>query len=509
MSYPRSLLALALASIPSVAHAGGLFAGDNGAAAQQRAGAYVARADDGSALAINPAGLMKLRGFTLSGSLNVLGYHIDYDAAGVYEPFTRQDPADQEPAFVGQERPGVSDSTVSPVPLLVLSYGAERWAAALGVFAPQGAPNREFSREVRLADGTLAPAPQRYDILDQKPVVVMPSLGAAFRVHPTLDVGLRATWGFGIVDAKVDLWGVDKASSFDRLDDSDYDALFDLHVTDSFVPSMGLGLLWRPLPSLEIGAAWQSAQKLSMKGTGTAALGPGLGFGGLPAIVRPPEDQFAFCAGGGREGSLKSCLELTVPQTVQAGARWIFHDGAGGELADVEIDVKWEQWSKASNIDVTVDGDVWVGENKLNTLQVLRVQHGFEDVFSVRLGGQYRLPVGAHHLAIRGGAAYDTAAAPESWSRVDLDGAAHLSLMTGVSFDAGSWTAELGGGVILSPARDVPQADYMTARPVGERTQPDPGQPIFDAGGQRYYPINGGHYESGYWILSLGGSYRF
>jgi hypothetical protein len=39
---------------------------------------------------------------------------------------------------------------------------------------------------------------------------------------------------------------------------------------------------------------------------------------------------------------------------------------------------------------------------------------------------------------------------------------------------------------------------------VADRAQPDPVQPLFDAGGQFQSPFNAGDYSSGYVMLSLG-----
>ena len=71
--------------LPASAPAGGLMVSENGAAAMQRGGAFVARADDPTALAINPAGLMKARRFELYLGSNLAFYSLTYQRTGTYE----------------------------------------------------------------------------------------------------------------------------------------------------------------------------------------------------------------------------------------------------------------------------------------------------------------------------------------------------------------------------------------------------------------------------------------
>jgi long-subunit fatty acid transport protein len=492
----------------SSASAGGLFAGDVGSTAQERGGAYVAKVDNGSALAINPAGLVKLRGLHFDFSLNLVGFHTTFDAAGVYAPVTG-DPA-TEPAWVGQDRPATSSHTdPKPVPFFAVTYGTGTWAVAVGLFGPQGNADRHFDAFKTVNGASDAPGPQRYDTVDITALIAQPSIAGAFRLLPNLDLGLRASWGFGTVDSRNYLWGTDKNNGYQHLDDVGYDGVFAVHATDDFIPSFGAGLLWRPLPQLEVGAAYASAQKAKLQGASNATLGAKLGLGPDLAQVRPVDDQFAQCNRGGTIDALQACINLTVPQFAQLGARWIFPDGKGGERGDLELDARWENWSAASSLDVIVDGQIYVGENPLHTLEPVKVRHGFKDTFSMRLGGQYKLPLNTlFDLAVRGGTAYDSAAAPDSWSRVDLDGSSRLAFMGGVALETASWSVDLGGGVILSPDRHVAEADLSQPLPIGDRTQPDAGNPIRGPGDQPYYPINSGTTSSGYWILSLGATYR-
>ena len=91
--------------------------------------------------------------------------------------------------------------------------------------------------------------------------------------------------------------------------------------------------------------------------------------------------------------------------------------------------MKWENWSDAGVSQVQVDGMINVSGD---TLKTVINSHGFEDVISTRLGGGYRIAAAGGEIEFRGGAAYDTRTAPESWSRVDQDNKRRATFATGL-----------------------------------------------------------------------------
>jgi len=151
------------------------------------------------------------------------------------------------------------------------------------------------------------------------------------------------------------------------------------------------------------------------------------------------------------------------------------------------------------------------------------VKHGLRDTFGVRLGGSYRLPVGAkrddgesNQVIVRGGIGYDTAAAKTGWLRADLDGAARTTLTVGASYRARRFEISIGGGAILeSPSNPNVGGGATPCNPtVGmpncggeERQGPDPISPT--AVDQVENPVNQGDYKAHYLLLMLGGSFWF
>jgi long-chain fatty acid transport protein len=477
---------------PLTAHAGGVFVGEAGTQAMERGGAFVAKADDPTAMSVNPAGLAKLARAQLYLGANLLNYSLSYKRAGVY-PAQQRGPG--EPAYVGTEYPTVeNEATFQPIPYVAGGGMVGDLALAIGVFAPPGVPNREFpcvaGDEFCRMDESGAPAPQRYDVVDQHALVVYPSIAAAYRLHERVDIGARFSWGIASIEARNFPW-----STANRTEDPLREADFDASVSDAFVPTFGAGVLIRPTDFLEVGAAYSYKSQVRAQGTGNARLGPEV-LPGLQSQIVPKPDEMAECAPGGTTSALSTCIDFDMPQTFAAGVRWIFRDAAGGERGDVELDAKWENWAGASDDAITVDGqDMYTGV----PLKTVYNRHGFQDVLAVRLGGAYRIDVARHDLTLRGGVAYDTAAAPVSWTRVDKDGRARTTIAAGAAYELDRWRFDLGVAFVIEGVQDV--ANVPVANPtVDNRVQPDPLQPSLPDDRAVYYPINAGRYDSGYFV---------
>jgi long-chain fatty acid transport protein len=506
----RRLIVIAtVAALARPAMAGGIMVGESGSQAMERGAAFVAKADDPSALWINPAGLAKTTGSVQAyiGS-SFIDFDLTFQRTGTYQP-TGNTP---EPSYVGEPYPEVSNSAgmqVVPSLAAVAHLGSgtsplRNVAIALGVFGPQGYPNRQFDCDVYencLVGPAQGPAPNRYDIVDQKALIAFPSVGLAYRVHPRIDIGLRASWGFGSLTARSFVWGL-------RNDEGNVekDGDFAVDASDSFIPAFGGGILVRPMDNLEIGVSYASHARMNASGTGTSVLGEDLGVGGVPDMIVPLPAGMGICSQeAGTLSALKACVSTGLPQTVTGGMRWIFRGPNGGERGDVEFDAKWENWSQEPYIRVDVDGQ---SQATGAYLQPTFIKHGSQDVIALRLGGSWRIAVGGNTMELRGGVSYDTASSPVSWSRLDKDNAARFGTAAGAAFHFGRYTFDAGFAAFFEGARDVAEVQVAPIAgdqtPIDQRKHPDAAQPLFDPNSQFEAPFNAGHYESGYLMAIVG-----
>jgi long-subunit fatty acid transport protein len=510
---------LALAAATG-AHAGGLFVPGYGSQAQPRAGAFVAKADDPSALYYNPAGLAKQKGTSLHLGMNFIAFNQDFQRTGSYEaPEGQAEPApwtgDPYPAVRNESTPAVGFGRFQGIPLFGLATdlgGASPLVFGIGLIADHGYPERKISGDYQFEDPDRPPPPQRYDIVEQDVSAAFPSLAVAYRVVPEVDVGVRVSWGFAGSKARQVLWGIRNYP-----EDVHRDGQFFVKVHDNFIPAAGVGLLYRPADSLEIGASYHTPKSLNFKGEGQSALGNELGLGpDAQDFIMPVNDDDVLCESGGTLTALKACVNLKLPQTASLGGRYIVRDSAGEERGDVELDVEWEDWSEASDVGVIVDGKSGLTGLRL---QPAVVRHGFRDTFSFRLGGSYGFDVGDDRLEARAGAAYDTAAAPLSWTRLDVDGMARTTLGGGLAYALGSIRLEVGAGVVVEQDRTVAECNTSLDQlgcsspdaqtPQAERESPDPVQPLTGANNQVESPFNAGTYSQSYVLLSAGATYAF
>lgn len=496
-------------ALPALAHAGGLFVPGYGSQAQPRAGAFLAKADDPTALFHNPAGLAKAVGTIVHVGINMLDFDQSFERAGTYEATGENLPYEGQPYAKVEDvsSPNIGIGGFQAVPFVAVStdLGLDLpLRVAAGVFAGHGYPERLYTPDYQQeADPSQPPPPQRYDILSQESVAVFPSLGAAYRITDQLDVGARVSWGIAQLKGRRSLWAARNYSEWEG-----YDGVFTIDATDTFVPAWSLGVLYRPTDSFELGATYRSQQSVHAKGDGQATLGSGAAELGITAL--DPILENTRCAPGGTVVNYKSCADLVLPRVAGIGGRWIWRDGTGRERADVELNVMWEDWSAAKDVVVTVDA-----RSPLGALHPVKLAHGYKDVWSVRLGGSYTQPVGDNLLVFRAGAAHDTETAPESWTRLDIDAFPRTTLGLGVGFETSSFRVDVGGGAVLEGERVVENGCNPTntepgcsgtgeETPVDERDAPDPAQPTANPALQVQSPFNDGTYEQSYVLLSVG-----
>jgi long-subunit fatty acid transport protein len=564
MKFRRSTMLVAVVlvalrgALPQLAVAGGLLLPGAGAISTSRAGAGVASADDGEALVLNPAGIVKAHGTTITVSAAMIQYAMEFQRRGTYDTV----PGESYP-FAGQTYNAVKNDPSPPLgigslqPLPVVAVVSDLGGAVpglhlgLGLYSPNSYPFRDMCTQLASgcqkyvfkidpnADFSAPPPSTRYDIMHEDASIILPSLVVAYRILPTLDIGLRLSGGRADLKSTSSLWTT-LGPNYEE--DPKKDGAITIDAQDSFVPAYGLGVTFRPTPSLELGANYASELDLHAKGTAVSQLGPSGGVPGLDVRIVPIDDDAARCATGGTAEKLKACVDLAIPMNLQVGGRYIFLDDAGKPKGDVELDLDWEHWGKSCSEQDLLDGkctspgDYRVVVDATTAIMLptgpipgpalsdTLVKHGLRDTLGVRVGGSYRLPIGAKRddgdsdqLIVRGGLAHDTAAAKTGWLRADLDGAARTTIAVGASYRLRRFEVSLGGGAILeSPSNPNVGGGAQPCNPTmampscgaGEDHQgPDPINPTSQT--QAESPVNQGDYTAHYLLFMLGVSTWF
>lgn len=510
-------LLAALLAHPNTSEAGGTAIPGYGSQAQPRAGAFVAKADDPSAIFHNPAGLAKLSGTIIQLGINLINFSQTFQRSGSYDqctddkcpvggvPYAGQGYAPVENTAHGAVH--IGDFAVVPLLSVVSDLGLDLPIVfAAGVFAPSvGSVDRDINSDYLIqANSNTPPPPNRYDILKQEVAVLFPSVAAGYKLNDQFSFGARISWGFGNVKGSSSTWGQRNYEEWEG-----FDAVYSVDASDSFIPAFGFGVLYQPRPNVELGFNYRSSASMGAQGTGITTTGSGLLLGGIDPLSPKTEDL--KCNSGGTVAAFAGCVELELPRMASLGGRYFWLDAKGREKADIELDVQWENWSSASDLVNIVDAKTDAAKEGIPGSTI---RHGFKDVFSFRLGGSYSIPLDKNTLSIRAGIAHDTETAETSWTRLDQDGFARTTAGLGLAFDIPGWRIEFSGGSVFEGTRVVDHGGCNPTDsnigcsgnfedPPANRNAPDPAQPTNEGQFQTQSPFNAGTYTQSY--LFLGG----
>lgn len=422
-------------SAPREALAGGFEIPDNGTEALGRGGAFVAKADDPTAIDYNPAGLAEQRGTRLLLDGHVINSNYAFQRFGAF-PDNPKNPATP---WGGYPFPKVTDQGgpfFAPFIAATTDFGRFDWlTVAVGVFGPSGVGNRTYPLGVNNA-----PAASRYDVIQPTSTIIFPTLSVGVKATDWLDLGVS----LHLVDAIFDL----TSTSFVDLGDGpsgpcvnyEYhpcDSVSSLHATaTSFAATPGI--LLKPTRTFSIGVSARTPITLDANdGVVTVLTAP------LGQPIPPPGN---------------ATLRTQLPWYWRAGARLAFVDDAGFEQGDVELDGTYETWSQAQGTgpQIHIDhlGPAGPAFDNIN----ITVAHDYNDTFSIRAGGAYntRLPVGV--FTVRLGAYYDKSATADNpgYTRLDFDTLDKIAGTVGVGYKWNGVAFNLGYAEVFEPSRTVP-----------------------------------------------------
>jgi long-chain fatty acid transport protein len=463
------VLVLASALAPARARAGGEEFPDHGAEALSRGGAFTAKADDLSALVYNVAGLAWVRGTRLLVSVNLISSTAEFQRAGRYS--ATGTPYDNLPF------PKVSASGgIFPNPIAVVAsdFGTKQFTFAGGFYGPSQGKSVTLPSTVTVNGSPNVPAPQRYDLIDDDILVINPTAAVAWRPFSFLSFGAAFHWVY--VNPKfhestylAPAMGPPEQPNFD----------YDIHVdvTDSFEPAFSVGALYAPSDAWELGLNYRSGVDIDATGHVTATTGPE-----PPGKPKPVYDN-------GQYGLVTHFL-TALPAVLRAGGRHIWRDGEK-ERADVELDVTYERWSASKEVRLDITGLIPQPRQVVTPLE-------YNDTVSVRAGGAYSFDLPAGRLSIRGGAYYDSAAAPEEYTRLDFRAWDRIGLASGVGYHIGGLSASLGVAYVMMFDRTVTDSKLRQTHTLGG----NPDDPSYSI-------IGNGTFSSGYTVVMLGLEYTF
>lgn len=466
------------------AHAGGFYVGVKGARASGRGGAFTARADDLSAVALNPAGIAKLDGWFLHA-----GNRFSNNS---YE-FTRASTADygQAPEGSGLVPPIVSFSAVQnerpwqlldPIIGLASDFGSDSFTFALVSYAPAGVASQEYP-----LDGG-----QRYMMVKMDALMIHHTLNVGWRASSDLKLGASLQW---IFVPQLDYQLVIDGNQFPNTVypvTSPTDVLATVSGSDAFTPNLVLGALYRASESIELGLAAQVIPA-NIETDSTLALD----------LLAPDQPDPTLARGADSADDVK--LKIPLPLSIRAGIRYI------AESFDVELDVGYQTWSRAERFSLLGDGlEAQIFGQQID-VGLIEVEKHWEDTLSVSLGGDVVLSEDL--LTARAGLFYETSAAPPAYANVDALVGESMGGALGASIFIGDLEVALSHEQRIFPEYSVAESEARVYQQVPGSSCPapytDPGLCRDEILGQPSVAVNAGTYSAHVHATSLDVLYRF
>ncbi len=389
----------------------GYFSGTQGARAAGRAGAFTAKADDLTAIELNPAGLAGI-GKTVIQLGNRIS-HNDYD-------YSRQSTLDWGNVDSNGTPPNVKFAAVhnqrpwqylDPMLGVASNLGIKNWGFALAAYAPAG-----IAREQYPSDGG-----QRYMMLSRDSQILNYTASVAWKYHEIFGIGTSLQWiAVPSLNYQLVINGNPLSLSGGPVS-SGTDMRATVSGSDPFTPNAIIGAWYRPAQYLQWGLSAQVIPT-SFRVRGNLSVEPVSNLGDQVKLTR------------NHEPANDVTLTLPLPVKVREGVRYR-HIRGGREVFDIELDVAYEFWSRVQRFTLESNGltarilqqDVSVGR--------IDIQKHWKNTVTVQLGGDYAVTPKA--LTLRGGVFYISALADPAYSNIDFVSGRQLGGALGASIFAG------------------------------------------------------------------------
>ncbi len=472
-----SVLAVAaVAGVSSPASAGGLYFSDRGVRPLGRGGNFVAGADDGGAVAYNPAGLA-FAGHALLIDASWLQYSSTYQREARFyqtDPNTGQ----RTGQYWDYTYPAVKGTTpVLPIPTIVYSdnFGQKDLTFALGLSAPYAAIT-SFPESIQGQ-----PAPQRYSLitLDGSALAVPGVYAAWHKPGSAVALGAGVEMLTGYFQSSVYFSACVPDRFICAPEQPEYDSFGRIRVGPIFAPSGILGAIVIPDKIIRLGASFHLPFWISSAASEDVRLPSAAAFDQAKVVGNSAHVKFKL--------------------------PWVFRGGVELRPTDnlrFEAGGAYEAWSMHDKIEVSSKDialqDV-AGFPKTYVLPPLSIERNFKDTYSLRAGTEVKFPIGSYDLGLRAGVSYEKSAIPKEYlsaATIDLD---KVTFAFGGSLYIGKWRFDAVLARVIGTSTHVGRDEQRLTQlnPVLANPSRDP------------HYINAGTYQASANVLGAGLVYQF
>lgn len=379
-------------AMTTLSFAAGFKVNEQGAKAMGMANAFVAQADDPSALYYNPAGIAFLKGIQVNlGSLVIAVPQTDFTGT---TPLTGNPPLGTGTTSVAES----SKRDIFIAPTLYATYTMESLPLSFGLGINSIYPL------AKSWDDSGAFRNQVTNIAI-KPINFQPTVAYRF---DSLNLAVAA--GIDVTHAIVSLQKSPYSSTIDGNPNSSPQGAFELGNlgVDGTGTDVGynFGLKWKPRNDLSFGVAYRSEITLHISGDANflATTPTGLGaIGYTPAQISALGSAAAYYRA---RATSTATTDITLPDSLSVGVAWMPTD-----KVTLEFDAERTGWSAFDKLQVNFDSPQFAAFNNQPSPK------NWKDVWCYKIGGQYALN---EMTDLRVGYAFDESPVPNETLGAEL-----------------------------------------------------------------------------------------
>ncbi len=352
-----------------------------GASALAQGNAFVARADDASAIYFNPAGLTQLQKPQLSLGASFVLPSVEYHGNGVSEDM---------------------DTKVNTIPNMYFTSPIieNKLAAGLGVNVPYGLQGKWDG------DGF-----SRYVVTDFDLRIINVNPTITYKPFSFFSIGVGLDYYYANTDQgrHINVGGINSVLTGAPVNTSTPDGLQDLEMRgDAF--GYNTGMLFNITPSHSVGISFRSKADIDLKGKLKVS-----NLSGATTAVFGSDDF-----------DTRTTTNATLPEMLSLGYAYKHNN-----LWSIEADVQWTNWSRFDVIKYDFDTtNALLEANKEDV-------RNWHNTLSFALGGEYKLN---EALKIRGGYTFHESPVPSDTFEPSIPQSSRHGLFTGLGY---SWGKKL------------------------------------------------------------------
>ncbi len=389
---------------------------EQGAAAMGMGAAFVAKADDPTAIFFNPAGITQLKGTQIT--LNYTTALLDSRLKGAYNPYAT-DPS--EPAHEDMEEHWAQ------IPSFYITRQInDNWYVGFGFFAPYGT----------MTDWNNSWVGRYYsDKVDLRTYDFNPTIAYKFNDKLSIAVGLNYMLSDVTIKKSISLpltaSKVISPSFAEKAFQRPYDLDLDMDA-DGDGWGFNVGVLFQPTKEWSFGLAYRSNIYIDYDGDADYYRHEGVQaidnliqmIGGIPNfshLLFPDTDISS---------------ELRLPDTVAFGIM-----NRSIKNLTLEVDVMWTRWETYDSLDITFD-DMFTLKN-----YTVRDEKDWDNSWTIRVGAEYQVNPS---WVVRAGYIYDQTPAPSKTRAPELPDADRNDISIGVGYTTPSKNLSIDAAYLIS-----------------------------------------------------------